>query len=181
MLSNENCSPTQTIHTSVKTPFAYKVQRMYHSGSGLMLNTALGFTSYCICHLTPPLMLYFPCNSYNNTLMYILLYSDRFNQTGSSLVGRADSIVLISVALLLVSGEYWHLHIFYHSCIATPLTIQNLSSNKCMSIHEHYMLLSHGMIILRLIMDSNSRTPERFFWNSTWVTMINWILPQLCA
>ena len=33
--------------------------KIQHSGLGLMTNTALSFTSCCICHSTPPLVLYF--------------------------------------------------------------------------------------------------------------------------
>ena len=37
---------------------------------GSLANTALGFTLCCICHLTPPLVLYFPYITRNGALTY---------------------------------------------------------------------------------------------------------------
>ena len=54
----------------VKAPFTRDVRKIQHSGWGLVANTALGFASCCICHSTPPLVLYFSYITRNGALTY---------------------------------------------------------------------------------------------------------------
>ena len=42
--------------------------KIQYLGQDLVTNTALGFTSCCICHSTPPLMLYLLYNTRNGAL-----------------------------------------------------------------------------------------------------------------
>ena len=61
--------PTQN-NKSVKAPFTRDVRKNTVLGVGSRANTALGFASCCICHSTPPLVLYFPYITRNGALTY---------------------------------------------------------------------------------------------------------------
>ena len=55
---------------SVKVPFTHDVQkRQCWDGVSCKLRTALGFASYCISHLTPPLVLYFLYITHNSAFI----------------------------------------------------------------------------------------------------------------
>ena len=55
---------------SVKVPFTRDVQKNTVLGVGSYANTAVGFALCCICHSTPPRVLYFPYITRNGALKY---------------------------------------------------------------------------------------------------------------
>ena len=61
--------PTQS-KKSIKAPFTSDVRKNTVLGVGSCANIVLGFTSYCICHSTPPLVLYFLYITHNCASTY---------------------------------------------------------------------------------------------------------------
>ena len=66
-------TPTQN-NKSVKALFTHNVRKNTVLGVGSHANTALGFTLCCICHSTPPLILYFSYIIGNGALTYVYLF-----------------------------------------------------------------------------------------------------------
>ena len=67
------CSATTTVNPpntkkSVNTPFTCDVWKTTVLGVESHANTTLGFTLCCICHSTPPLVLYFLYVTHNGAL-----------------------------------------------------------------------------------------------------------------
>ena len=60
-------NPAHTTNNQLKDCLLENIQYL---GWDLMANTAHGFALYCICNLTPPLMLYYP-----HITVYVGIYS----------------------------------------------------------------------------------------------------------